>query len=112
MKATGSDFFIATVVGTGATLLARDVPATAARLLGAIERFQQESGMAGAPGDIETQRRARARLERAMNPDQLAEAWRAGAELSIEEAADLAHVELGAYAMRHLAGPEQAMGLG
>jgi predicted ATPase/class 3 adenylate cyclase len=112
MKATGSDFFTATVVGTGATLLARDVPATAARLLGAIERFQQESGMAGAPGDIETQRRARARLERAMNPDQLAEAWRAGAELSIEEAADLAHVELGAYAMRHLAGPEQAMGLG
>jgi tetratricopeptide (TPR) repeat protein len=96
MIETGSDFFTATVVGTGAALIARSAPATAAELLGAVERFRLESGMEGAPADVETHARTRARLERAMDPEDLAAAWARGAGFTIEEAADVARAALGA----------------
>jgi predicted ATPase/class 3 adenylate cyclase len=95
MRETGSDFFTATVIGTAAGLLARSTPAATVELLSALDRFRAESGIAGTPGDTETQRRTRARLEEAMAPAEFAEAWSLGAELSVEEAAALAHDELG-----------------
>jgi predicted ATPase/class 3 adenylate cyclase len=94
MKET-SDFFTGTVVGTAAAVVARVSPLSAAELLGALERLRNDSGMAGAPDDLDTQRRTRARLERSLDPAELADALARGAELTIEEAADLAHAELG-----------------
>jgi predicted ATPase/class 3 adenylate cyclase len=95
MKVTGSDYFVSNVVGTCAAVLARETPSPAARLLAAIERFQRESGIEGTARDLETQRRTRERLERVMDPDELADAWQSGAELSMDEAADFAYTELG-----------------
>ena len=96
MKVTGSDYFVSTVVGTCAAVSAvATTPSTAARLLAAIERFQQESGIEGTARDLDTQRRTRDRLERVMDPVELADVWESGAELSMDEAADLAYVELG-----------------
>ena len=95
MQQTGSDFFTATVIGTAAGLLARAAPGATVRLLSALDRFRAESGIAGAPGDLEVQRRTRTRLEEAMAPAEFTEAWSRGAELNVEEAAALAHDELG-----------------
>jgi tetratricopeptide (TPR) repeat protein len=95
MKETGSDFFTGTVIATAASVLARVSPVAAAELLGALERLRKDSGMVGAPRDIDTQQRTRARLERSLDPVQLADALTRGAELTIPEAADLAHAELG-----------------
>jgi tetratricopeptide (TPR) repeat protein len=95
MKATGSDFFTGTVVGTCASVLARAAPVAAAEMLGALERLRDESGVSGAPDDVDVQQRARKRLERSIDPAELAAAWARGAELSVDEAADLAYVELG-----------------
>jgi predicted ATPase/class 3 adenylate cyclase len=95
MQQTGSDFFTATVLGTAAGLLARSAPQVAVNLLSALDRFRAESGIAGAPADVETQRRARARLEQSMDAAEFGEAWARGAELSVEAAAALAHDELG-----------------
>jgi predicted ATPase/class 3 adenylate cyclase len=95
MKETGSDFFTGTVVGTCASVLARVAPVATVELLGALERLRNDSGVAGAPNDVEIQRRTRDRLERSMDPDEFAAAWARGALLSVDEAADLAYVELG-----------------
>jgi hypothetical protein len=43
--------------------------------------------MAGAPIDVEIQRRTRARLEESMTTNEFADSWALGAELSVEEAA-------------------------
>ena len=51
--------------------------------------------MAGAPSDVEIQRRTRARLEESMNPNEFADSWALGSELSVEEAAALAEDALG-----------------
>jgi predicted ATPase len=98
MKEQGTDFFIATVITAGAALVARTAPAIAAQLLGAVERFRVDSGMEGAPRDIETLARTRERLERIMDPDELRDAWAGGADLTIEEAADLTYAALGELA--------------
>jgi predicted ATPase/class 3 adenylate cyclase len=95
MQESGTDFVTATVIGTAAGLLARPAAGEAVQLLSALDRFQADSGMAGAPADLETQRRTRARLEEAMAPDEFADSWARGAELSVEDAAALAHDALG-----------------
>ena len=61
----------------------------------AIDRLREDTGMAGAPRDVDTRQRTRARLERSLDPAELAAALERGAELTIDEAADLAHAELG-----------------
>jgi predicted ATPase/class 3 adenylate cyclase len=95
MQETGSEFFTATVIATAAGLLARPAAGDAVQLLNALDRFRVDSGIAGAPADVEIQRRSRARLEEAMAPDEFAASWALGAELSVEEAAALAHDALG-----------------
>ena len=95
MQESGTDFFTATVIGTAAGLLARPAAGDAVQLLSALDRFQADSGMAGAPADVEIQRRTRARLEESMAPDEFADSWALGAELSVEDAAALAHDALG-----------------
>jgi predicted ATPase/class 3 adenylate cyclase len=95
MQETGSDFFTGTVVGTCASVLSRAAPTAAATLLGALERMRVDSGVEGAPNDVDVQQRTRARLERSMDAAELAAAWARGAELSVDEAADLAYGELG-----------------
>jgi predicted ATPase/class 3 adenylate cyclase len=95
MKVTGSDYFMSNVVGTCAAVLGRVTPTTAARLLAAVERFQREAGIEGTARDLETQRRTRERLERVMDPVELADASMSGAEMSMDEAADLAYAALG-----------------
>ncbi len=102
MQETGSDFFTGTVVGTCASVLARPAPAAAAELLGALERLRAESGVSGAPNDVEVQERTRARLERSMDAAELAAAWARGAELSMDEAAELAYAELGKLAQHRM----------
>ncbi len=95
MKETGSDFFTGTVIATAASVISRASPRAAAELLGALERLHEDSGMAGAPRDVETQQRTRARLERLLDPEELAEALTRGAEMTIPEAADLARRRAG-----------------
>jgi len=95
MQETGSDFFTSTVIGTAAGLIARSAPGAAAQLLAALDRYATESGIPGAPADVATKARTRARVEQSLGPDAFAEAWAHGAEMSIDEAAALAHDELG-----------------
>jgi hypothetical protein len=95
MQETGSDFFISTVIGTAAGLIARAAPVAAAQLLAALDRYFTETGISGAPNDVATRQRTRARVEESLGPDAFADAWANGAELSIDEAAALAHDELG-----------------
>ena len=95
MQETGSEFFMATVIGTAAGLLSRSAAGHAVQLLSALDRFRADSGMAGAPSDVEIQRRTRARLEESMNPNEFADSWALGSELSVEEAAALAEDALG-----------------
>jgi predicted ATPase/class 3 adenylate cyclase len=90
MQTTGSEFFTATAIATCAALLARTEPIVAAELLGAIERYHRQSGLDGAPRDVETQHRVRARLERSMEPRELSDALARGADLTIDQAAELA----------------------
>jgi predicted ATPase len=97
MQESGSDFLIATVIGTAAGLLARPAAGDAVQLLSALDRFRADSGMAGAPADLELQRRTRAGLEESMAPDEFADSWALGAELSVEDAAALAHAALGKF---------------
>ena len=87
MVETGSDYFVSTVIGTAASLLARSDPAAASTLLASLERFRSITGIAGAPPDVAQQRRVRARLEARMDVDEFAEAWARGADLDIAEAA-------------------------
>ena len=91
----GGDFFTSTVIGTAAGVLARSRPAAAATLLAALDRYAAESGAPGAPADVATRQRSRTRVEQALSPDAFAEAWARGASMSIDEAATLAHDELG-----------------
>jgi predicted ATPase/class 3 adenylate cyclase len=102
MVESGSDFFTATIVGTAAALVARADPAIAVQILAALDRHRTDSGMEGAPSDVEVQRRTRARIEESMNPDEFAAAWARGAQLSVEEAAFLAHDALGPIATADL----------
>lgn len=94
MQKTGSDFFIAIVIGTAAGLLSRSAPLAAARLLSALDRFRAESGMAGPPDDVKLQRRTRARIEESTEPKEFAEAWARGSEMTIEDAAAFTAAEL------------------
>ncbi len=94
MQETGSDFFISTVIGTAAGLIARSAPVAAAQLLAALDRYFTETGIAGAPRDIATRERTRARADEALGPDGFADAWENGATMSIDEAATLAYDEL------------------
>ena len=98
MVECGSDFFTATMVGTAAGLLARSDPAVTVQLLATLDRHRTESGMEGAPADVDVQRRTRDRLQASMAPDDFATAWARGAQLSVEEAAFLAHDALGPLA--------------
>jgi predicted ATPase len=95
MQETGGDFFTGTVIAAAAGLMARSAPEVATQLLGALDRFRTESRVAGAPDDVEAQRQTRSRLEQSMEPTAFADAWSQGSELSIDEAAALAHDELG-----------------
>ncbi|MSO79561.1 MAG: adenylate/guanylate cyclase domain-containing protein [Acidimicrobiia bacterium] len=95
MQETGSDFFTSTVLATAAVLIARAAPAAATQLLGALDRYATESGIPGAPADVATKARTRARVEQALDARAFAEAWALGAEMTIDEAAALAHEELG-----------------
>jgi hypothetical protein len=76
-------------------MLTRSVPAVADALLAALDRFATESGAPGAPADVATRQRSRTRVEQALGPDAFVEAWAEGAAMSIDEAAVLAHDELG-----------------
>jgi uncharacterized protein YmfQ (DUF2313 family) len=87
MLETGSDYFVSTVIGTAATLLARSDPAAASTLLASLERFRSITGIAGAPSDVAQQRRVRARLEGRMGVEEFAEAWDRGVDLDVAEAA-------------------------
>ena len=91
----GGDFFTSTVIATAAGMLTRSEPAVAAVLLAALDRFAAESGAPGAPADVATRQRSRTRVEQTLGPDAFAEAWAQGAAMSIDEAAALAHDELG-----------------
>jgi len=91
----GSDFFTSTVIGTAAGLIARAAPAAATQLLGALDRYATESGIPGAPADVTSKQRTRARVEQALDAAVFAEAWALGAAMSIDEAAAIAHDELG-----------------
>jgi tetratricopeptide (TPR) repeat protein len=95
MQEGGTDFLTATVIGAAAGLLARPAPGETVQLLSALDRFQADSGIAGAPADVEGQRRTRAGLEESMAPEEFADSWALGAELSVEDAAALAHDALG-----------------
>ncbi len=95
MQETGSDFFTSLVIATAAALIARGTPAVAAQLLGALDRYVTESGIPGAPADVATKARTRARVEEALDAQAFAGAWALGAEMTIDEAAALAHDELG-----------------
>jgi tetratricopeptide (TPR) repeat protein len=95
---SGGEFFISTVVGTAAALFTRAAPAAAAQLLAALDRFATETGIPGAPADVATRQRARARVEQTLGPDAFADAWSQGAAMTIDEAAALAHDELGKLA--------------
>jgi len=94
MLATGSDFFVSMIISTTATLIARASPVEASMLLGAVERFTAESGITGAPADVEQRRRVRRRLEETMEPTAFEEAWTTGTGLTIDEAAALSGAEL------------------
>jgi predicted ATPase/class 3 adenylate cyclase len=95
MQETGSDFFTSMVIASAAGLIAHSAPGAATQLLAAVERRATESGYAGAPADIATRERTRARVEQSMDADAFAEAWALGAAMTIDEAAVLAHDELG-----------------
>ena len=95
MQETGSDFFTSTLIGTAAALISRSGPVAAAQLLAALDRYFTEAGIAGAPNDVATRERTRARVEEALDPDGFADAWANGAAMSIDEAAALAYDELG-----------------
>jgi predicted ATPase/class 3 adenylate cyclase len=84
-------FHMGNVVAAAASLLTRTDPDTATQLLASLHRYHAETGMAGAPRDIEGQARARARLEQAMVEEQFQTQWRAGEQLSIDDAAYLAY---------------------
>jgi predicted ATPase/class 3 adenylate cyclase len=89
------DFFTSTVIGTAAGMLTRSKPVVAAMLLAALEHYVTESGAPGAPADVATRQRSRTRVEQTLGPDAFADAWAQGADMSIDEAASLAHDELG-----------------
>ena len=91
----GGDFFTTTVIATAAGMLTRSEPAVAAMLLAALDRYAAESGAPGAPADVATRQRSRTRVEQTLGPDVFADAWAQGAAMSIDEAAALAHDELG-----------------
>jgi hypothetical protein len=95
MQETGSDYFLSTVLGTAAGLIARSAPRAAARLLAALDRFTTESGIPGTPAEVVTRQRTRTRVEEAMEARAFAEVWALGAEMTMDEAAALAHEELG-----------------
>ncbi|MCJ7439068.1 MAG: hypothetical protein MUP97_15075, partial [Acidimicrobiia bacterium] len=90
-----ADFFTSTAISMAATLVGRSAPATAAQLLAALERHATESGIPGAPEDIASRQRTRARVEETLGAEAFADAWARGAAMSINEAAALAHDELG-----------------
>jgi predicted ATPase len=91
----GGDFFTSTVIATTAGMLTRSAPAAVAVLLAALDRYAAESGAPGAPADVATRQRSRTRVEQTLGPDAFADAWARGAAMSIDEAAALAHDELG-----------------
>lgn len=97
MQETGSDYFTSMVISTSVSLLARSAPAIAVALLGALDAYHRNSGIAGAPNDVAQRDRVRTRLERALPADQFAEGWNRGAALSVDEAAALTREELGAF---------------
>jgi len=88
-------FFTGTAISMAATLVARSAPATAAQLLAALDRYATESGIPGAPEDIASRQRTRARVEEALGSEAFVAEWARGAAMSIDEAAALAHDELG-----------------
>lgn len=90
-----ADFFIGTTISMAATLVARNAPVPAAQLLAALDRYATESGIPGAPEDIASRQRTRERVEEALGPEAFVGAWAQGAAMSIDEAAALAHDELG-----------------
>jgi predicted ATPase/class 3 adenylate cyclase len=95
LQETGGEFFTSTVIATAAALVTRRAPAAAAQLLGALERFATETGIPGAPADVATRQRTRTRVEQTLGPDAFNDAWTQGAAMTIDEAAALAHEELG-----------------
>jgi predicted ATPase/class 3 adenylate cyclase len=95
MQQTGSDYFTSNVVDVTAAMLARTAPGAATRLLAALDRFTTKSGIPGAPDTVASQQRTRTRVEQTLGPDAFADAWAEGAAMSIDEAAALAHDELG-----------------
>jgi tetratricopeptide (TPR) repeat protein len=94
LREHGGDFFISTVIATVAAMLTRSEPAVAAVLLAAVDRYAAESGASGAPADVATRQRSRARVEQTLGRDAFADAWAQGEAMSIDEAAALAHDEL------------------
>jgi tetratricopeptide (TPR) repeat protein len=94
MRERGSDYFASMVVGTTAALLARDEPSLATRLLGALDRFRTEHEITGAAGDLESQHRTRARLERRLDATEFADAWALGTEMTLDEVVALTDAEL------------------
>ena len=94
MLATGSDFFVSTIIGTSASLIARSAPVEAATLLAALEEYTARSGIAGAPADVEQRRRVREKLEDSMPSAAFEEARTVGMGLSMDEAAALTLAEL------------------
>jgi predicted ATPase/class 3 adenylate cyclase len=90
----GSDLFTGTAISMAATLIARSAPATAAQLLASLDRQAAESGSPGAPDDIASRQRTRARVEETLGPEAFADAWAQGTTMTIDEAAVLAHDEL------------------
>ena len=91
----GGDFFTSTVIATVAAVLTRSQPTVACMLLGALDRYAAESGAPGAPADIAIRQRSRIRVEQTLGPGAFADAWAQGEAMSIDEAAALAHAELG-----------------
>jgi predicted ATPase/class 3 adenylate cyclase len=94
MQETGSDFFTSTLIGTAAGLIARSSPGAATQLLAALDRYFAEAGIPGAPNDVASRQRTRARVEESLDRDAFADAWAHGATMSIDEAAALAQGEL------------------
>ena len=87
----GNHYYLSMTLGLAATLAAEHDPGAAVNLLAAADRTRDDLGLAGAPRDVEMQRRTRERLASTMAPDEFAAAWDQGQALDLDAAVDLAH---------------------
>jgi predicted ATPase/class 3 adenylate cyclase len=91
MRLLGGDYYTTTALAAIAALLYRlGEPLDAVRILAALESLRARWGIAGAPIDVQSQRRLQDRLAVAVPPERFDAAWTDGQQLGIDGAVALA----------------------